>query len=199
VYYIRSSTDYEKEYDMYKEVIFALWFFLPAGIANVSPIFAAKVSSERWAAPIDFRKTFKGKRILGDHKTWRGLIVGIVMATLVLWLQQYLVRHFGWAQSITSKVDYKTVPVLLLGPAFGIGALGGDAIESFFKRQVNRPPGSGWFPFDQTDYIIGGAIASSPFFRLSVEQFIVLLLIWLVIHVVASYIGFLLGLKERPI
>lgn len=184
---------------MYKELIFALWFFLPAGVANASPIFAAKVSSGKWSAPIDFGRTYKGKRVLGDHKTWRGLIVGIVMATLTLWLQQYLVRHFGWARAITVKVDYRTVPVLLLGPAFGIGALGGDAIESFFKRQLNRPPGSGWFPFDQTDYIIGGAIASSPFVRLSVEEFILLLLIWLIMHVVASYIGFLLGLKERPI
>jgi CDP-2,3-bis-(O-geranylgeranyl)-sn-glycerol synthase len=184
---------------MYKEIIFALWFFLPAGIANASPIFAAKVSTDKWAAPIDCGRTFRDKRILGDHKTWRGLIVGIVMATLVLWLQQILVRHFGWAQSITSKVDYKTIPVLLLGPAFGVGALGGDAIESFFKRQLNRPPGSGWFPFDQTDYIIGGSIAASPFVRLSVEQFVILLLIWLILHIVASYIGFILGLKERPI
>jgi CDP-2,3-bis-(O-geranylgeranyl)-sn-glycerol synthase len=185
---------------MYKEIIFALWFFLPAGVANASPIFAAKVPSIRaWNAPIDFGKTFHGKRVLGDHKTWRGLVVGIIMATLVLWLQQYLVRHFAWAQSITTRVDYKTVPVLLLGPAFGLGALGGDAIESFFKRQLGRPPGHGWFPFDQTDYIIGGAIAASPFVSLGVEQYVVLLLIWLIVHVVASYIGFVLGLKERPI
>lgn len=183
---------------MYKEAIFALWFFLPAGFANASPIFAAKFIS-KWNTPIDLGKTFHGKRILGDHKTWRGLVVGIIMATFTLWLQQLLVRHFAWAQAITVKVDYRTLPVLLLGPAFGVGALGGDAIESFFKRQFNRPPGSGWFPFDQTDYIIGGAIASSPFVRLSVEQFIILLFIWLVLHVAASYIGFILGLKERPI
>jgi CDP-2,3-bis-(O-geranylgeranyl)-sn-glycerol synthase len=185
---------------VYKEVIFALWFFLPAGIANASPIFAAKVPGiSEWSAPIDLGKTFHGKRILGDHKTWRGLIVGVVMATLVLWLQQYLVRHFSWAQTITTKVDYKTVPVLLLGPAFGIGALGGDAIESFFKRQLGRPPGHGWFPFDQTDYIVGGAIAASPFVSLDIEQYVILLLFWLCMHVIASYIGFVLGLKERPI
>jgi CDP-2,3-bis-(O-geranylgeranyl)-sn-glycerol synthase len=183
---------------MYKEVIFALWFFLPAGIANASPIFAAKFIS-KWNAPIDCGKKYRGKRILGDHKTWRGLVVGIIMATLILWLQQILVRHYGWAQTITAKVDYRTLPTFILGPIFGIGALGGDAIESFFKRQLNRPPGTGWFPFDQTDYIIGGAIASSPFVQLSIEQFVILLLIWLLLHVVASYIGFLLGLKERPI
>lgn len=185
---------------MLKEVVFALWFFLPAGIANASPIFAAKLPRiSEWNAPIDFGKKYHGKSILGDHKTWRGLIVGILMATLVLWIQQLLVIHYGWARSLTSKVDYRTVPVLLLGPAFGIGALGGDAIESFFKRQLNRPPGHGWFPFDQTDYIIGGAIAASPFVSLDVQEYVILLLLWLLMHVVASYIGFTLGLKERPI
>lgn len=185
---------------MIKEFIFALWFFLPAGVANASPIFAAKLRLIReWDAPIDLGRTFKGKRLLGDHKTWRGLAVGIIMSTLVLWLQQALVRHFGWAQSITSHVDYKTLPTLILGPLFGFGALGGDAIESFFKRQLGRPPGNGWFPFDQTDYIIGGAIATLPFVSLSIEQYVLLLLIWLLVHIIASYIGFLAGLKERPI
>jgi CDP-2,3-bis-(O-geranylgeranyl)-sn-glycerol synthase len=185
---------------MLKEVIFALWFFLPAGIANASPIFAARLPLiKAWNAPIDLGKTYRGKRLLGDHKTWRGLAIGIVMSTLVLWLQQYLVRHFGWVQTITTQVDYKALPTLILGPLFGIGALGGDAIESFFKRQLGRPPGHGWFPFDQTDYIIGGAIATALFVSLSIWQYILLLFIWLVMHVVASYIGFVLGLKERPI
>jgi CDP-2,3-bis-(O-geranylgeranyl)-sn-glycerol synthase len=183
-----------------KEILFALWFFLPAGIANASPIVAAKLPGiDQWNAAIDFGKTYRGKPILGNHKTWRGLIVGVIMATLILWLQQLLVRHFSWAQTITREVNYRTVPVLLLGPAFGIGALGGDAIESFFKRQLGRPPGHGWFPFDQTDYIVGGAIAASPFVSLDIEQYIVLLLLWLLMHIVASYIGFTLGLKERPI
>lgn len=185
---------------MLKEVIFALWFFAPAGVANASPIIAAKLSLIRkWDAPIDFGKKFRGKRLLGDHKTWRGLFVGMVMATLVLWLQYGLVMHFNWARSITTQVDYKTLPVLILGPLFGLGALGGDAVESFFKRQLGRPPGHGWFPFDQTDYIIGGAIAAAPFARLKIEQYLILLVLWLGVHMVASYIGFVMGLKERPI
>lgn len=182
------------------ELLFALWFFLPAGLANAAPIFAANLPwIRKFNAPIDGGKTFRGQRILGTHKTWRGLIVGILVATVTLWLQQLSLAHNAWLHDFLSQVDYATLPVLIVGPLFGIGALGGDALESFFKRQRKIAPGKGWFPFDQTDYIIGGAVLTYPYVQLNLMQYIVLLLIWLLVHVVASYVGFLLHLKERPI
>lgn len=185
---------------MFKTILFALWFFAPAGMANVTPILVAKLPwLHKFEAPIDLGLMYRGKRVFGAHKTWRGLITGVVMATATLALQQYLVAHFAWAQSLTAQVDYQQLPTLILGPLFGLGALAGDAIESFFKRQRNIPPGHGWFPFDQTDYIIGGAIATMPFVQLSILQYVWLILLWLLIHMLASYLGFLVGLKERPI
>jgi len=185
---------------MIEAFFFALWFFLPAGIANASPIIVAKLPGLRaWSAPIDGGKTYRGQRILGSHKTWRGLVTGMVMATVVLWLQQLAVENIHVLAEWTTQVDYAALPTLLVGPLFGLGALGGDAIESFFKRQRKVPPGHGWFPFDQTDYIIGGAIAVAPFVQLRIWQYGELLLIWLLVHVVASYVGYLLHLKERPI
>jgi CDP-2,3-bis-(O-geranylgeranyl)-sn-glycerol synthase len=185
---------------MLKDILFALWFFLPAGLANATPIFVAKMPGlTRLNAPIDCGYSYRGRRIFGSHKTWRGLVSGIVAATLVLFLQQLAVRHFGWAQHLTDVVDYQHLPTFVMGPLFALGALGGDAIESFFKRQRDTPPGQGWFPFDQIDYIVGGAVATMPFVRLSVLQYIWLVFIWLATHLIASYIGFLLHLKERPI
>jgi len=121
------------------------------------------------------------------------------MATVTLWLQQLAVAHFGWARTLTSSVDYAHLPTVALGILFGVGALGGDAIESFFKRQRGVPPGRGWFPFDQLDYIIGASLATMPFVALSVLQYGLLIVLWLVVHLVASYVGWLLHLKERPI
>ncbi len=114
-------------------------------------------------------------------------------------MQVWLVEHSAWLADSTSQVDYTKLPILVLGPLFGFGALAGDCIESFFKRQVSREPGEGWFPFDQTDYIIGGAIATMPFVQLTIVQYLLLIVIWLAMHVVVSYIGYRLGLKERPI
>jgi CDP-2,3-bis-(O-geranylgeranyl)-sn-glycerol synthase len=185
---------------MFKDLFFALWFFCPAAVANVTPIFMAKAPwLHKYNAPIDCGATFRGKRLLGSHKTWRGLISGVIFATLTLWVQQLLVDHSGWIAHMTAQVDYTALPTLVLGPLFALGALGGDAIESFFKRQRGVEPGKGWFPFDQIDYIIGGAIATMPFVTLSLLQYGWLILLWLIIHVIATYVGWLTGLKESPI
>ncbi len=186
--------------NLLEQVLFAFWFFSPAGVANMVPIFASRIPWLRdFNAPMDFGLTFRGKRIFGGHKTWRGLIVGMLMATLTLWLQQYLAGNVSWISLFTGTIDYGTLNVWLLGPLFGLGALGGDAIESFFKRQRGVRPGHGWFPFDQIDYIIGGALATAAFVQLELIQYILLIFMWLVIHVIASYCGYLLKLKDTPI
>lgn len=185
---------------MIKDIFFALWFFLPAAIANVVPILVAPVPFlKRFTAPMDGGLMYRGKRLFGSHKTWRGLIAGVIFATLTLWLQQLAIDHLAWVHDWTKQVDYTHLPTLVLGPLFGLGALGGDAIESFFKRQRGVAPGHGWFPFDQIDYIIGGALVSIPFAQLTILQYVWLIVLWLIVHVVSSYIGYLLKLKERPI
>lgn len=182
------------------EIFFALWFFLPAGIANMMPIFASRVYVLRgWDAPMDFGKNFRGCPILGSHKTWRGLVVGIVFATLTLWIQQLLVGQSGWLAEWTSQIDYESLPTLVLGPLFAIGALGGDAVESFFKRQYKVPPGEPWFPFDQTDYIVGGILMSLFVVRLDSMAYVTIFIVWALMHLLASYIGYRMKLKDKPI
>jgi len=108
---------------LFKELFFALWFFLPAAIANMMPIFAARWSFlGRYDYPMDFHKTFRGQRVFGSHKTLRGLVIGIIFATLVLWLQQQAVIHISLLAKLTDQVDYVGLPILVLGPLFGIGA-----------------------------------------------------------------------------
>lgn len=185
---------------MLEDVLFALWFFLPAAVANMVPILVAPLPGlKHWDAPIDGGRTYRDKRIFGAHKTWRGLVTGVAAATIVLALQQVIVWYWPVAQHLTAHVDYRHLPALLVGPLFGFGAIAGDAIESFFKRQRDIAPGQGWFPFDQTDYIIGAAVATAPFIVLTLPQYAWLIVLWLVVHLVASYVGYLLGLKERPI
>ena len=185
---------------MTQDALFALWFFLPAAMANVMPILVAPLPYLRNInAPMDFGKTFRGRRILGSHKTWRGFVSGLIAATLTLWVQQILVHHFGWAQHLTHQVNYAALPTLIVGPLFCIGALGGDAIESFFKRQRGVAPGHSWFPFDQLDYIVGAALTSSLYVSLTVLQYAWLIVLWLIIQLVSCYVGWLLHLKESPI
>lgn len=185
---------------MLQDILLALWFLLPAAIANAAPVFSAKMPIlKRFNYPLDGGKSWRGRRIFGSHKTWRGLLSGIVAATVVLWIQQLLFVHTGWADVFTAQIDYAALPVLLLGPAFAIGALGGDAIESFFKRYQGIKSGKAWFPFDQLDYIIGSVLISLFFVILTPLQYVFIFVLYFVLHIIAGYIGYRVGLKKEPI
>lgn len=177
----------------------ALWFFLPAGLANMSPLLASKLPVIRnWKVPLDFGKSYKGKRIFGENKTWRGLVTGMIAATIVIAFQKYYFTHNLWALE-HSVFDYRPGHVWLLGPLFGFGALLGDAVESFFKRRNHVEPGKSWFPFDQIDYILGGLIFAAPVVDLSLTLVVYVFVSYFGLHLVVSYIGYLIGAKDKPI
>lgn len=186
--------------DILHDIAFALWFMLPAAYANVAPIFFARFPAVKaWDTPLDFGKIFQGRPIFGPHKTWRGLISGILIATIFLWLEQLIAAHASWAKNFTAGIDYPALPTLILGPLFGLGALGGDAVESFFKRRHGTKSGKSWFPFDQLDYIVGALIVSLFFVVLSMRQYIFIVIIWFGLHLAGTYVGWRLGLKDQPI
>src|ERR1700752_3895339 len=115
-------------------VRFAIWFFLPAGAANVTPIPLAKMPWFRdRIAPVDAGLTLRGKRLFGDNKTWRGILIGVLAAIAAASLQLLFYHLFPWIRTISMQVDYENIPVVLLGFTLGFGALGGDLLESFVK------------------------------------------------------------------
>lgn len=182
------------------EILFALWFFAPAGIANSAPVFANKIPLlKNLGMPIDCGKTFRGKRIFGDHKTLRGFLVGILAGMVVGLIQFILFRNFSWISDFTGTIAYNHPATILFGGLLGFGALAGDSVKSFFKRQVGVKSGQSWFPFDQIDYIIGGLIVATPFVGLDFRQYLIIFLVWFLIHPIATFIGWLLKLKDSPI
>jgi CDP-2,3-bis-(O-geranylgeranyl)-sn-glycerol synthase len=182
------------------DIIFALWFLLPAAGANVAPVIAAHLPIlQRWSAPIDGGRTFHGQAIFGPHKTWRGLASGIVLATLILWAQQAILGHADPFSPLNQYVEYATLPLLIVGPLFAVGALGGDALKSFFKRRKGIQSGKSWLFFDQLDYILGAILVTLPIVVLPLQIYLWMLLLWFLAHLLANYVGWLLKLRETPI
>lgn len=185
---------------MFSDILFALWFFLPAGLANASPVFANRIPLlQKLGRPIDGGKHFRGKRIFGDHKTVRGFLAGILCGSVTGVLQFIAYTNIGFVRSF-SLIDYRSLAwSVLLGALLGFGALAGDAIKSFFKRQVGVASGKSWFPFDQIDYIVGGLLCSSLLIDLPHSAYLWIGFIWFLIHPMATFVGWLLGLKDSPI
>lgn len=142
------------------EILRALWLFLPAYVANMSPVFSAKLLP-KWNTPIDFGGVHRdGKRYLGPGKTWRGLLIGGILAGLTaLAMAQWPVWIFA-EQDFGRAAGSSLWAVFLYGFMMGATALAGDAIESYAKRRRNLERGAPWFPFDQLDFVVFGLAAA---------------------------------------
>ncbi len=165
----------------------------PAFIANMAPVFVAKAG---WLhaldVPLDFRKTIFGKRIFGDHKTIRGLIAGILMGG-AMGIVQYALHTFGIVKYpyLLSDAEF-----ILFGFFGGMGALIGDAVESFFKRQFNIASGRPFIPFDQTDYIVGFLLFTLPFVSWSFHEVIFLLCVGIICNPLSNILAYVLRIKD---
>lgn len=195
-------------------VLKALWLFLPAYVANMSPVFTAKMFP-KWGAPIDGgRVADDGDRLLGDGKTWRGLVGGAVTAGIAAVLIALAAGpssnaffagwDFGYADGSALWA------VFLFGAIVGFMALAGDAVESYFKRRTGRKRGAPWIPFDQLDFVVFGLLgmaAASPLLaagwimEMVFMDWVVLatLLVGTVaLHLLVNRVGYWLKLKEVP-
>lgn len=174
------------------EVLQVLWFFVPAYLANMSPVLVCGWF-QRLATPIDCGLSFRGKRILGDHKTWRGLLAGIVVGTSAYELQR-LLHAAGFATEL-ALLDYAENPVL---PGFlmGLGTGIGDAVKSFFKRRADIPPGASWPVLDQLDFFVGAYLFVSLAYAPPLFPTLVGLPIVLAGSVAVTTLAWALGLKD---
>lgn len=173
-------------------VLQVLYFFVPAYLANKSPVLVSRRFSAL-AVPIDRRWTLWGKRIHRDHKTWRGLLAGIITGTVAYELQG-LTYAAGFARDL-ALIDHTTHPLfpsLLLG--FGTGV--GDAVKSFFKRRIDIAPGKSWFVFDQLDFVVGAYVFVSVVSVPPLLPTLASLPLILLGNVAITVLGYWLGLKE---
>jgi CDP-2,3-bis-(O-geranylgeranyl)-sn-glycerol synthase len=187
---------------MYEEIALiglALWIGLPAWIANSMPVIFGG------GRPIDGGRLFRdGYRILGDGKTVRGFVAGVICGTLTA-LAQYIAAPFvrtGMENYliVTSEMDAILFMGVLAGFMLSLGTLVGDLIGSFAKRRASLRSGAPSPVLDQLGFIIMALIFAAPFFAPppSYPAVAVLLLMTLLVHYISNVGGYLLGIKEHP-
>jgi CDP-2,3-bis-(O-geranylgeranyl)-sn-glycerol synthase len=184
---------------MFSAIFFSLWFFAPAGFANLAAFTSGKIRFlKKYNFPVDCYIKIRGRRLLGSHKTVRGffaaILVGILSCALEVWFYQNSFSIREWV-----PVDYYTINPFILGALLGFGALFGDSVKSFFKRQTGLEPGRSWFPFDQIDYILGGIIFSSFYLQLPIYYYLLICFVWFLIHPLTTFIGYLFKIRHNPL
>jgi CDP-2,3-bis-(O-geranylgeranyl)-sn-glycerol synthase len=146
-------------------------------------------------ASIDFNKTINGYPIFGSHKTWRGLICGVITGMLIAIFQRWFYQ-FEWIQEI-SFFDYREINIFLFGFLIAFGAIFGDFLFAFFKRCQNIKPGKPWVPFDQINYVVGSFLTLTPFFKLPVLAWLTILILTFFLHILGNHLGYWFGWQKN--
>ena len=165
-------------------LIKALYFFLPAYFANMAPVIFRKIPV--LGIPI-YKKWF------GANKTWRGLIVGVLLGTGIFCIQRRL--YMNGIMTDWALIDYAGYTIVL-GLLLSFGALLGDMVESYFKRKKGLKPGKPWIPWDQLDFVIGAILLSAFIYVPHILVIVILLLISPVLHILVNTIAFLLKIRK---
>lgn len=138
------------------EPVRVLWLATPvivAGLIHTSVIRLRLL--ERLKVPLDGGRTYRGRRLFGDNKTWRGVVVMIAATSLVALLQS-VARAPGLEYA---GLDYSPGGLALTGALLGLGFVLGELPNSFLKRQRNVAPGARGSPLfvvlDQVDSLVG--------------------------------------------
>ena len=173
----------------------ALWAMLPAYVPNNAAVLAGG------GKPIDGGRFWRGKRLLGDGKSWRGTFVGTAVGAL---LALGLNAVHPAAVDVLG-VGLPTFPLVAV-ISLPLGAMLGDILASFLKRRTGRERGAPFPIVDQLDFAVVALLLTA---MLSPDWFIgtfldpptVLLAVVLVtplLHVVTNGIAYVLGLKNEP-
>jgi CDP-2,3-bis-(O-geranylgeranyl)-sn-glycerol synthase len=155
--------------------------------------------------PIDFGKSWHGKRLLGDGKTWRGFFggaltglgVGAVQIIATTALDEQGEFGFGdlpWAVAIVVALSF--------------GAMAGDCLGSFVKRRLGVDRGRKAPVLDQYNFVIGAVVSAlvvSPgwFIGHYIEDngiwgLVLFIIVVPVLHRSVNIIGYKLGKKDVP-
>ena len=173
------------------ELILGFWIIIPAYAANG---FAPLARGRR---RIDFGKKFLDRReIFGPGKTWEGLFLALTSGTLFGTLEIYL---YPTLSSIAFEAGLNLPELSFLSVFFvPLGAMIGDMAGSFIKRRLGLKRGSPAPLLDQLDFVFGAFLFASFFVKLTFLSVILFVIITPLVHYIASFIGYKLGVKKVP-
>lgn len=140
--------------------------------ANAVPVVVGKLINDRCAWPLDFGYVLPdGERLFGSHKTWRGLISGIVAATAAAELMD-----LPW----------------WLGAGFAAVSLLADALSSMVKRRMKLEPGAESLGLDQLGEALLPLVLFAGTLSLEPVQVIIVTLAFVMVDVA------FMRLRHRP-
>jgi hypothetical protein len=146
--------------------------------ANGSPVLATRILGERGAWSVDCGWRWRdGRPLFGPGKTWRGVIVGVLVTGLVAQLLGY---GFGF------------------GLLFGAASLFGDLVSSFVKRRLGMASGDRFIGLDQIPEALLPLLVGRSTLGLDGLSIGVLVVLFVIGALVLSRFMFRVGIRRQP-
>lgn len=157
------------------------------------------------ARPIDGGRSWRGVRLFGDNKTWRGLLA----AGLGVGASQALVFLLWGDTSVFQAVfvlKYGLFSWFIFGFVVGFMAMVGELPNSFLKRRLGIAPGTGaggryaalFYLLDQIDLLLFAMPIWAWAGALTWPRTIMVVMLVTVVHQALSSIGYRLGMRKTP-
>jgi hypothetical protein len=183
----------------------------PVIVAGVLNMVWVKLPVARWASrPIDAGRTLAdGRRVLGDHKTWKGLLGMVVLGALAGLAWGRLIHGIGlepfdlfYARQ-PNTIAFSALTGALQGLAYSLFELP----NSFLKRRVGITPGKrhggAWtvlfVVLDQIDSVVGCALLVLVFAPVGWAFVLVTILAGGITHLALNVLLYALHLRKNPL
>jgi CDP-2,3-bis-(O-geranylgeranyl)-sn-glycerol synthase len=174
-------------------IVQVVWLGLPGAVSRLSPPIATRLFPAFYH-PLDLNKKYKGNRILGYQKTFRGIITGLIFAHLTFVLQNFLLLRSPESFLVSVQPNLTSLPTFY-GVYLGLGALAGDIIKSFFKRRQGIKPGAPWPPFDQVSWILGMLVMQNIFLPVNFIFVVLTIIMGVLFHYTVKFITDLIAVR----
>jgi CDP-diglyceride synthetase len=182
----------------------AIWVFLPVlgGALAHAPVLTFDLLKPL-KRPLDGGARFRGRRLFGDNKTWRGAIVivlGVLAATLLLSL-------WDWWWDDQLPRDLTEHGPLLYGFLLGLGVVVGELPNSFLKRQMGIQPGTQRRSlggvllsiYDQADFVLVVWLFLLPIWAMAAWQAAFVFVVVAVVHLAVNVVAHAIGARETVV
>jgi len=189
------------EHSFLQVFFIVLWILMPAYLSNTFAV----ITGGKF--PIDQGKIHSdGNRILGDGKTWSGLIGGTFGGVVIGYLQinhgNIVIDTIANSENYSFWGENSLVIIFLLA----FGALLGDMTASFFKRRKKLKRGDKSPLLDMFDFIGMALFLTLIFDPIWLKSWILdgyaplftILIATPLLHRSVNIIGYKLGIKNEP-
>ncbi len=185
--------------------LFLMAAFVLAGCAQVA--WLASPWSRAFSIPLDGGRTFRGRRIFGDNKTVRGIVMMVPATAAAFAIVAGVVSTAFGSPEASGLWPLTPAGYALLGAWAGLGFMLGELPNSFVKRQLGIAPGAiashpaaaFWqFTVDRVDSGLGMLIALSLAVPTPWRTWALVIFVGWTLHWSFSVVLFRLRVKPRP-